>query len=198
MANEYAVNAADLTTVADAIRIKSGTTDPLEFPNGFVSAIGAIAAGGAASGLDYDAGEWGIESDTNGNVTIPHNLGDVPDFVCIWTDRWAGITEAPYSDYTTLVGWIWMRGMTGMTERVSSSANVTNPLCILLTIQKSDYRISVGAPSSAAYGITDNRLPDSNNIYAAYAGANAYWRAGVTYKYFVSKAWWTVGGGADA
>lgn len=194
MANEYAVNSADMTAVADAIRAKGGTTGELAFPAGFVSAIGAIAAGSSASGLAYDMGEWSVESDTSGKVSIPHKLGDVPDFVCVWTDHWAGITEAPYSDYVTWVGWIWLRGMTGMAGRVSTSANVANPLCVVFTIQKSDYRINLATPSSAAYGITDDRLPDRNAIYTAGLGASIFWRAGVTYKYFVSKAWWAVGG----
>lgn len=37
---------ADLTSVADAIREKGGTSESLAFPAGFVSAIGAISGGG--------------------------------------------------------------------------------------------------------------------------------------------------------
>ena len=39
----------DLTTVADAIRAKGGTTDPLSFPTGFADAISAIQAGGGGA-----------------------------------------------------------------------------------------------------------------------------------------------------
>ena len=39
----------DLTSVADAIRTKGGTTASLSFPVGFVSAISAISGGGGAS-----------------------------------------------------------------------------------------------------------------------------------------------------
>lgn len=42
---------ADLTTVADAIRTKGGTTATLAFPNGFASAIAAISTGGGGSDL---------------------------------------------------------------------------------------------------------------------------------------------------
>lgn len=48
MANEYAVNSADLTSVADAIREKGGTEDALSFPAEFVTAIQNIKAGGGA------------------------------------------------------------------------------------------------------------------------------------------------------
>ena len=46
MANEYLVNSADMTAVADAIRAKGGTSEALAFPDGFVEAVGAIQAGG--------------------------------------------------------------------------------------------------------------------------------------------------------
>lgn len=38
---------ADLTTVADAIRAKGGTSDKLVFPSGFASAVSAITSGGS-------------------------------------------------------------------------------------------------------------------------------------------------------
>ena len=50
--SEYLVQGASLTAVADAIRAKSGTTDKMEFPGGFVSAVGAIQAGGDSSSED--------------------------------------------------------------------------------------------------------------------------------------------------
>lgn len=49
---EYLTNTADLTAVADAIRAKGGTSAPLVYPSGFVSAIQTIdvaTAGGITS-----------------------------------------------------------------------------------------------------------------------------------------------------
>ena len=51
MANEYAVNQADLLSVADAIREKGGTQDLLSFPAGFVTAIQEMKGGG---GLGFE------------------------------------------------------------------------------------------------------------------------------------------------
>lgn len=200
MANEYAVNQADLKTVADAIRAKAGLSDGLAFPDGFAEAIAAIASGGAASGLAYDMGEFSMEKDSAGTqkISVPHNLGDVPDFICVWTDDFAGITVAPYSSGSTFIGFIWLRSITGMTVRASSSADMKNPFCCCMTLSVNEYRMSGVLPTSASYGITTERPPDSESIFLAYLGASTYWRAGVTYKYFVSKAWWTVGGGASA
>lgn len=42
---EYLTNTTDLTKVASAIREKGGTTDPLVYPDGFVTAIQAIQTG---------------------------------------------------------------------------------------------------------------------------------------------------------
>ena len=45
---DYVVNENDLTSIANAIRTKGGTTASLSFPTGFVSAINAISSGGGA------------------------------------------------------------------------------------------------------------------------------------------------------
>lgn len=45
MANEYAVNQTDLSSVANAIRTKGGTSAQLAFPSGFVTAIEGIKSG---------------------------------------------------------------------------------------------------------------------------------------------------------
>lgn len=42
---DYLTTDTDLTAVADAIRAKGGTSAALEYPDGFVSAIGAISTG---------------------------------------------------------------------------------------------------------------------------------------------------------
>ncbi len=44
---EYLTNTTDLTKVASAIREKGGTSDPLVYPDGFISAIQAIQTGGS-------------------------------------------------------------------------------------------------------------------------------------------------------
>ena len=57
---EYLTNTTDLTKVASAIREKGGTSDPLVYPSGFISAIQAIQTGttpgapGDITFYDYD------------------------------------------------------------------------------------------------------------------------------------------------
>ena len=65
MATEYLTNTTDLTSVANAIRTKGGTTAQLVYPSGFVSAINAIETGGGG-GRDEEA-EAALISDVGTN-----------------------------------------------------------------------------------------------------------------------------------
>lgn len=192
-----------LVAIADAIRSKGGTTEQLTLA-GMVDAINAIQTGSGGTGLAYDMGEFILDADTASNSAwlninpIPHNLGETPDFIIVWTDHWAGITEAPYTDTNTMVGFAWLNGLTGMIGRATASANVTNPLIAILMLNKSDYRCAFSSPSSSSYGLSNDRLPTQEAFALAKYGSTWLWRAGVVYKYFVSKAWWNIGGVASA
>lgn len=198
---EYLVRDSSLSAVADAIRAKCGTTDPLVWPDGFKAAVEAISSG--IGGLTYDAGEFVFDDDIASNSNylyanpIRHNLGDTPDFIFVWTDHWAGISDPPYADNATMVGFFWLNGLTGMAQRATAAVNAVNPMIVILSIMKSDYRCSIASPTSQSYGITEERLPTKTTFCLANFGT-AVWRAGVTYKYFMSKAWWNVGGVANA
>ena len=56
---EYLVQGASLTTVADAIREKGGTTAPLSFPEGMASAVMDIPSGGTDISLGLTAATVG-------------------------------------------------------------------------------------------------------------------------------------------
>lgn len=78
---------ADLTSVANAIRTKGGTSASLAFPADFVSAIAAIPSGG---GVTAATGEFTLLSDTTEvstsqrSITLPgFQLSFKPDFVWI-------------------------------------------------------------------------------------------------------------------
>lgn len=72
---ERIVQEESLTTVADAIRAKGGTTDALSFPTGFAAAIAAIQAEGGGdvvlNGLKVLSGTFTLDTDqTSGYYTI--------------------------------------------------------------------------------------------------------------------------------
>ena len=62
--NEYLVDGADMTTVADAIREKGGTTAPLSFPAGMAEAVRNIQSGGGdLSAIDVYIADFTSDAD---------------------------------------------------------------------------------------------------------------------------------------
>jgi hypothetical protein len=147
---------------------------------------------GSVEGLAYDMGEFMLDADSKSRNIIPHNLGEVPRFVMIWTDDFADLSEdnvIPYSTPTN-VGYIWFDGLTKMTTQRGTAVNhIENPVYIGLNIYGSDYRIAPCTPTSNSYGVY---LPTEDTFTLTLLGTNNYWRAGVTYKYFVARNWWEV------
>ena len=168
-----------------------------------VDAINAIQTGSGSTGLAYDMGEFVFDADwaasfSNSNAhPIPHNFGDIPDFIMVWSDNWAGNTEVIDANYPTVVGFMWMRELTGMTVRASSNVNMVNPSLIFMNIPKNDYRLQYATANSGAYYLNLEYLT-ADSFCPPTMGNSTYWRGGVTYKYFVSKAWWNIGGVASA
>lgn len=102
MALDKAVDSAALnagmTAVANIIRAKAGTTEPLAWPDGFKAAIEAIS-GGIAGAVLLESGEFTLANDTATTYSV--ELNDVPDlFVCYAetpeTDTSAGATEGAF------------------------------------------------------------------------------------------------------
>lgn len=61
---EYLVQGASLTTVADAIREKGGTTAPLSFPEGMAEAVRSIQSGGGdLSSVDVYIADFTSDAD---------------------------------------------------------------------------------------------------------------------------------------
>lgn len=87
--SSYVVSDANLTSIADAIRSKGGTSAALSFPAEFVSAISAISTGGGGVPACFDAlafEEFTLSSDvtTRSDINISHSLGVVPNHIFLW------------------------------------------------------------------------------------------------------------------
>ena len=184
-----------LTNIADAIRSKGSTTDQLTLA-GMVDAINAIQTGGGA-GLAYDMGEFVLDADTKGlnnPPSIPHNLGEVPEFILVWTDDFAGLSKENPAAQQCNLGYVWFKNLTGMLQRLSTAAT-GDSLTVNFNLVSGDYRIQPIATNSVVY-LT--KQPTAEYFGLNQTSSGNYWRAGVTYKYFVSKAWWNTGGVANA
>ena len=95
---EYLTNNTDLKKVADAIRTKGGTADPLVYPDGFVEAIGNIQTGSPEQ-------EKSVTITANGTTEITPDEGkllnkvtvevDVPDWeTWVFNEEVSNIPEA--------------------------------------------------------------------------------------------------------
>ena len=186
---------AGMTAVADAIRAKAGTTEPLAWPDGFKAAIEAISVGGE-TGLSYDMGEFVLEADTTGLDTyISHNLGEKPGFILVWTDDYVGITN-PDGTHATSLGFVWFNQIMGLENWFTSNANGEGTT-VNFTQNKGGTGMNIVKPTSAAYTLISDQV-SAESFRLVKMGNTIYYRAGTTYQYFVSKAWWNIGGVASA
>ena len=96
MANEYLVNSADLTAVADAIREKGGTADELVFPAGFINAVEAIQSGGGGSAPSTEECDVNFY-DYDGTLLFSYTLDEAHALTAL--------PDAPTHDGLTFQGW---------------------------------------------------------------------------------------------
>lgn len=182
-----------LTAIGDAIREKTGKEDLLSL-DAMAAEIRGIAAGGDSNGLVYDMGEFVLDADIQYLDTkdgIPHQLGEKPDFVLVWTDDFDDLSADNLATQEVNMGYIILLGLFGLPQKLTSAATNTFALHSNYYITADDYRTTIQAPSSAAYSLQNGTLPSSTAIPLFKLGSGGYfWRAGVRYKYFVSKAWW--------
>ena len=178
---------ADLTSVANAIRTKGGTSASLAFPADFVSAIEAISSGGG--GLEYDAGTFTLASDYGGETgshNIPHNLGEVPGLTLVWTNYFDDADHTPNKN--TSIGFIFLQGLMSLPQMLSSSATATG-FYANLTMYSGERKIQFGAPSSSSYA-ADSSTAENIRLNRRMQGTSFYWIGGITYNYIVIKKWW--------
>lgn len=188
-------NDANYTAIANAIRSKTGSTDTYT-PAQMAAAIAGIVSGGAVTGLAYDMGEFVLENNVlGGNIYINHNLGEKPGFVLVWTDDCVGITN-PDEVHAAALGFVWFNKIMGLDNWFTSSASGEGTT-VNFTQSKSSTGMNVVKPTSSAYTINANRVTSEYFTLVKMSSAT-YYHAGITYKYFVSKAWWNIGGVASA
>lgn len=166
------------------------------------SLVEGFGQGGDVNGLAYDMGEFVLDADVkfvhDVYGSIPHALGETPEFVVVWTDDFAELSAENPSTQQANLGYVWLNGLTGLQQRLTSAVINDMSLYLSLDIPANAYAVSAYAPTSTSYCLEAISTPTEKEIFLPYFGSNKYWRAGITYKYFVSKAWWNVGGAASA
>ena len=94
---EYLTNTDELTSVADAIREKSGQTGQLIYPDGFVSAVAGIKK---APATPYMEAEYVEEVDLNGNTNHYIKRAKLYNHTAIYAREFAGQDKLQNLDFS--------------------------------------------------------------------------------------------------
>lgn len=187
---------AQLNALLNQANDTTGKTD-----TNLTAAITSLAAGfgqgGSGGGLAYDMGEFVLEANSNASqsIYISHNLGEKPGFILVWTDDYAGVTNPDESNPTAL-GFVWFNQIMGLENWFTSSAKGEGTTVNFMQNKATD-GMSVSKPTSLAYALKSDDV-SAESFKIVKIGNAVYYRGGTTYKYFVSKAWWNIGGVASA
>ena len=112
---------SDLTSVANAIRTKGGTSASLAFPADFVSAINAIPSGGGGvtiSPMDYSVK---IKNGRSGSITINRLLYNETTFLAVTSSNISSGSTSTYSNLATDGTHFWIRTSAGTTISYNGS-----------------------------------------------------------------------------
>lgn len=160
------VDEADLTTVGNAIRAKTGGSDLLTFPEGMAEAIAGILAGGAN---EIDHGTFTVASDIS-TVTLEHQLSGNPQFfVCVPNGYSNSILSA-----ATMWGVIY-DSLTGSAKGI-----------LVYNNENSQLKTSYYAPSNYITFPSSNTIK-MHVISGAVGSYSVYFRSTVEYMWFAGR-----------
>jgi hypothetical protein len=162
MANEFAVNQADLTSIANAIREKSGASGSLVFPDGFADAIAEIV-GELPGNLTALASGSFTPSDNPKTYTIEHGMGVAPNFYMIRNTNQMG-----YNANANKILAMYATDFSNQSVSVMLYANSTTSTFTP--------RTSIGSTIGNATTIT---TPSMSGSYAFQSGHTYHWVCGV-------------------
>lgn len=187
---------------ADVVREKQGIDDLMK-PSVLLEKTREIESGGSVEGLAYDMGEFVLDEDVVQLYTsngIPHSLGEVPNFILVWTDDFSDLSADNVNPYSAniSIGYIWLNGLFGMSQKLTSAFNTDFGVFVSFALVKDAYVVTANSPTSATYCISSDTIPTAEKIgIVQISSVSQKWKAGVTYKYFVSRNWWEVFGNVE-
>lgn len=187
---------AQLNALLNQANNTTGKTDT-NLTAAVASLVAGFGQGGSGGGLAYDMGEFVLDSDSNATspIYISHNLGEKPGFILVWTDDYVGITN-PDVGYSTSLGFVWFNQIMGLENWFTSSLKGEGTTVNFAQSKATD-GMNVVKPTSASYTLTSDFV-SAESFKLVKISTSTYYRGGTTYKYFVSKAWWNIGGVASA
>ena len=171
---------AQLTSIADAIRSKGGTTDQLTLA-GMVDAINAIQTG--SGGIQSASGEYSIAEDVKDlNIDIS-DVGFVPDIVAVYLDEMG-------MEYTSTPTKIWYLSYV---PDIIDMVNVSNAALYTRTNVGVLWRGGKGTYTQQSAPVSMNYVGTAKNetgirIHLVRSAATYPIIAG-TYKWFAYKIW---------
>ena len=166
------VDEASLTSVADSIRAKGGTTGALAFPDGFVSAVQAIQAGGG----EADSSFKDVIERTAVNPTLPSDLTKIGDYMfynctsLALTSLPSGLKNIGYSAFSKCAN----LALTSLPSSLTSIENYAFYYCFGLSTLT--FKGTPSSISSSAFSGCSN-LTTINVPWAEGAVAKAPWGA---------------------
>ena len=157
---EYLTNTTDLTSVADAIRTKGGTTELLTYPDEFISAIQAISLG-IVPQLIVTVSSGATVTATNGSKTITG------------TSDSTGVCTLAVPEIGTWSVSATLDGQTSDTKTVS----ITDTYMVSLTFFSADITVTVDSGASVALqkdGVTIQTKTSTGTVVFTVTETGAY------------------------
>ena len=157
---------SDLTSVANAIRTKGGTSAALSFPAGFVAAIGDIPTGGSSPLVSGTFTGSASEKGSAKSITIPYTGSGYPVSVLIYP------TEGGYESGSTIYNTAQNRAVVAYMA-VKCDIEST-PTYVNNVIQNNALSISVikGSNSDATSYSTSSLYRTANTYYSSPSTGN--------------------------
>ena len=154
--SNYLVDGNDLTSIANEIRTKGGTSAGLQFPAEFVSAIQAIETGGGDSPPSPLKVIWGTVTVASNTKTLQIPLGDsgitkilYAQAVCDDYANWA-----KYKDYSRVIVRYYVNNMR---NTLASGSNTTGITEINASQNLENWNAFTGSISNGYYNMSTSR-----------------------------------------
>ena len=168
----YLIQDTTLAGIAEAIRAKTGGTDPIPVPD-MEALISGISSGGLPAGIaEYEVQTFTPEADTNDPITFELNMGEMPTHIMIAADFPSVVARSFIAFYG---------GFPGEDSAGDGTINMGGSIkyCTYSSIEYASATPSSGYTNrTGVWNLTNRGFTFRSNYYG---GQFTYFRAGYTY-----------------